>query len=85
MAQNYIVILFKVIGRKHARKISQLFTCKHKVNEFNARVPTYHRIVFLYSKNVTYYVFVPDKFFNFFRNMFNTKTIEIKNFTSATK
>ena len=32
-------------------------------------------IMFLFLRN----------FFNFFRNMFNTKTIEIKNFTSVTK
>ena len=36
-------------------------------------------------KNVSFYAFVPDKFFNFFRNMFNTKTIEINNFTSVAK
>ena len=29
--------------------------------------------------------FFPDKFFNFFRNMFNTKVIKINNFTSVTK
>ena len=39
ITENYIVILFKVIGRKHARKISQFFTRKHKINESNAEVP----------------------------------------------
>ena len=39
----------------------------------------------LYSKNVGFDVFIRDKFFNFFKNIFNTKTIEIKNFTSFTK
>ena len=28
---------------------------------------------------------IPDKFFNVFRNMFNTKTVEINNFTFVTK
>ena len=30
------------------------------------------------------YVFIPDKFFNFFRNMLNTKTIEVNNFIFST-
>ena len=48
---------------------------------FDLKVPTHYWIVCLYSKNVSYYVFIPDKFFNLFRNMFTTKTIEINNFT----
>ena len=85
ITQNYGVILFKVIRRKHVRKVSQFFTCKHKINESNAKVPTHYWIICLYLKHVSYYVFIPDKFFNLFRNMFNTKTIEINNFTSVTK
>ena len=83
ITQNCIVIFLKVIRRKHARKISQFFTCKHKINESNAKVLTPYWIVCLYSKNVSYYVFILDKFFNLFRNMFSTKTIEINNFTSV--
>ena len=64
-------------GEKKTSKISQFFTCKHKMNESNTKVPTHYWIVCLYSKNVNYYVFTPDKFFYFFRNLFNIKTIEI--------
>ena len=38
ITQNYIVNLFKVIGRKHVCKISPIFTCKHKINESNVPV-----------------------------------------------
>ena len=76
---------FKVIGRKQTSKISKLFPCKHKINESNAKVPTHYWIFCLYSKNVSFYVFIPDKFFNFFRKVFNTITIKINNFTSLTK
>ena len=76
---------FKVIRRKQTSKISQFFTCKHKINESNAKLPTHYWIVCLYSKNVSFSVFIPNKLFNLFRNMFNTKTIEINNFISFTK
>ena len=35
-------------------------------------------IVFCYSKDVSFDVFSPKRLCNFFRNMFNTKTIEMK-------
>ena len=41
----------------------------------------YPRIIELYSKYVSFDVFIPDEFFNFFRNMFNTLTIEVTNFS----
>ena len=85
MTQNYIVFSFKVIRRKQTSKISQFFTSKHKINESNAEVPTHYQIVSMFPKNISFYVFVPDKILNFFRNMFNTKTIDINNFTSSTK
>ena len=65
--------------RKQICIISQFFTCKHKINKSYAKVPTHYWIVFLYSKNISFYVFISDKFFNFFRNIFNTKTIKINN------
>ena len=37
---------------------------------------TYYCIVFLYSKYVCFYVFMPNKLFNFFRNMFNSNTVK---------
>ena len=79
ITQNYIVILFQVIRSKHGRKISHFSTCKHKINESNVKVPT-HSIACLYSKDISFYVFISDKFFNFFRKLFNAKTIEMNNF-----
>ena len=66
---------FWVIRRKHVCKICQIFACKHKTN---AKVPTHYRNVCLYSKKVSFYVFI-ETF------MLNTKTIEINNFISFTK
>ena len=84
ITQNYIIIFLKIMWRKETSGISQFFTRKHKINESNAKIPTHYWIVCLYSKNVSYYVFIPNKFFNFFRNMFNTETIEINSFISVT-
>ena len=42
VAQNYIVIFFKVKRRKQTSKIGQFFTCKDKINESNAKVPTHY-------------------------------------------
>ena len=80
IAQNYTVIFFKIIRRKQSRKISQFFTSKHKINESNAEVSTHYWIVYLYSKNGWFYVFMSNELFNFLRNMFNTKTIKINSF-----
>ena len=55
------------------------------MNESNAKVPTHYCIVCLYSKNVSFDVFIPEKFFNFFRNILCTKTIKVNNFTPVTK
>ena len=85
ITQNYIIIFLKILKRKQTSIISQFFTCKHKIIESNAKVPTHYWIVCLYSKNVSFDVFMSNKFFNLFRNMFNTKTIEINNFTFVTK
>ena len=71
ISQNYKAILFKIIRRKQISKISQFFACKHKINESNAKIPTHYWIVCLHSKNVIYYVFIPNKFFNFFRKLKN--------------
>ena len=49
------------------------------------KYPHITELFFWYSKNINYYIFIPDKFFSLFRNMLNTKTIEINNFTSVTK
>ena len=85
ITHNYAVIFFKVIRRKQDCKISQFFTCKHKINESNAKVAAYYWIVCLYLKNVWHDLFMPDKFYNFFRNILNTKTIKINDLLFVTK
>ena len=81
--QYYIIILPKLIRRKQTSVINQSFICKHKIYEFNTKVATHDRIVCLYSKHVCFYVFMSNKFFDFFRNMFNTKTIKVNNFKQS--
>ena len=76
IAQNYTVIFFEVIKRKHACKINHLLPA-NKIKKSDAKVSTHYWIVWLYSKSVSCYVFISDKFFNFFWNMLHTKTIEI--------
>ena len=85
LTQNYTVIFFKAMRRKHTSNISRFFTCKHKISESNAKTSTHYWIVCLYSKNVWYDVFMSDKFLNFFRNMFNTKTTKINGLFFVTK
>ena len=75
--QNYTIIVLKVMWRKQTSVISQLFTCQHKINKSNAKVTTHYQIICLYSKNFSFYVFIPNKFCSFFRNILNTKTIKI--------
>ena len=41
--------------------------------------------LFAYTRKMLAFVLISNKFFNFFRNMFNTKTIKIKGFISNTK
>ena len=58
------IIILKDKRRKHARKTTQFFTCNHKINESNAKVPTHYWVICLYSKNVWYDIFMSDKAFN---------------------
>ena len=85
ITQNYTVIFLKVMSWKQTSKISQFFTWKHKINESNAKIIAHYWIVCLYSEYVSFDVFIPDNVFKLFRNMFNTKAIEINNFISVTK
>ena len=77
---NYFIIFIKIIRRKKNCKISQFFICKHKINKSNTKVSTHYWIICLHSKNFSFYLSTTNKFFNFVRNMFNTKTIKINNF-----
>ena len=75
---------FKVTRRKQASKINQTLTCKHKINESNGKVSTHYWIVWLNSKYVCFYVLMPSNFFNFVRNMVNSKTVKIDIFNIFT-
>ena len=48
-----------------------------KIYKSNTEVSTHYRIIFLYSVNICYNIFVSYEFFNFFWNMFNSETIKI--------
>ena len=80
-----MVIVIKIMRSKQTGKIIKFFTCYHKINESNAKVATHYWSLCLYSKNISFYIFVRNTFFNFFSNMFNSKTIKINNFTSVAK
>ena len=69
--------LFKIIRWKQTSIINQSLTCKHKINESNAEVSTCYWIVCFYSKYVCFYIFMPNNFFNFLSNMFDSKTVKI--------
>ena len=75
--QKYTIIFFKIIRRKQTSITNQSFNDKHKISESNAKVSTHCLIVWLYPKYACFYVF---KFVNFFRNIFNSKTIKKNNF-----
>ena len=47
------------------------------MNKSNAKVSAHYRIEFLYSINICYDVFVSYELFNFFCNMFYSKTIKL--------
>ena len=82
ITENYTVFIIKMIRKKKIRIISQFFTCKDKINESNAEVTTHYWIICLYSKNVSFYISIFNKFFNFFKNMLSAEAIEINNFIS---
>ena len=77
ITQDYVITFFKIIRWKQTSKINQIFAYKHKFSESNAELSTHYWIVCLCSKYVCFYVFMSNKFF---RNMFNPKTVKIKNF-----
>ena len=75
---------FKIISRKQTSIINQKFTCKYKSNESDAEASTHYWTVWLSSKYVCFYAFTSNKSFNFFRNMFKSKTFKINNFNIST-
>ena len=74
-----ILIFLKVIWWKKICIFRQSFSFKHKINKSNAEISTYYWILCLYSKNVCFNVFMFNKCFNFVRNMFYSKIINVSN------
>ena len=85
ITKNYAVMFIKIIRRKQICIINQCFTRYHKVNISNTKITPHYRIICLYTINVCFYVSITNKFFNFFRYMFNTKAIKVINFILFTK
>ena len=78
-------MFLKILRRKQTIVINQSFSWKHKIDEYNAEISTHYWIVWLNSKYVSFYFFTSNNFFNFFRNLFNSKTVKISNFNIFTK
>ena len=55
----------------------QIFAFEHKINKSNAKVSTDYSIIDLYSEDICYDIFVANKFFDFFWNVFNTQAINV--------
>ena len=77
--QNYSIIFLKIMWRKQIIIFSQSFSFKHKVNKSNKEVSAHYWIVCLCSKNICFDVFIFNKCFNLFRNVFYSETIKISN------
>ena len=76
---NYTINLFKVIWCKTISKVLLSLAWKQKINKSNTKVSTHYGIICLYSKNICYNYRFINKYFNFFWNMFNSKTIKTSN------
>ena len=77
-----IIILsffLRSFGEKRFVNLVKVFSCQHKINKFNTKISAHYCIICLYSKNICFYVFIVNKCFNLFWNMFYTKTIKISN------
>ena len=74
-----MIIFLKVIWWKKICIFSWGFSCKHKINKSNTKMSAHYRIICLYSKNICFNDFIVNKCFNFFRNMFYAKRIELSN------
>ena len=48
-----------------------------KINKSNTKVFTHYRIVYLYSINICFIIFVSYELFNLFWNMFNSKAVKV--------
>ena len=79
IVQNYIIIFLNSIWWKKICKFSTIFSCKHKINKSNTNISALYWIICLYSKNICFNIFIINKSFNLFRNMFYTKRMEISN------
>ena len=74
----------KLFGEKRFVYSVKSLSFKHKINKSNTKISTNYWIVCLYSKKVSFNVFIVNKHFNFFWNMFHTKRIEINDIVICT-
>ena len=73
--QNYTIIYLKSVGENKLVQSIKLLPANIKsINPKQKRPHIHYWIVWLYSKYGSFYVFMLNKFFNFFRNMFNFKS-----------
>ena len=83
ITQDYIVVYCKLISETKLVKSIKVFPANIKpINP----VQRYPHIIELFAciRNMFVLMFYSNKFFNFFRNMFNSKTVEINNFNIST-
>ena len=75
----YHRFFFKLFGQKRLVKSVKVFPASIKSINLMQKYPHSIESFACYSKNICFYVFITDKCFNFFRNMFYSKTIKISN------
>ena len=81
ITQDCTLIFLQIIWRKQTSVIIQSFTCNHEINESNTEIQFSHCwSVWLNSKYACFYIFMPNKTFNFLGTLFNSKTVKINNF-----
>ena len=69
----------KLFGEKKICIFSHSFSFKNNIKKSNAEISAHYWIVWLYSKNICFNVFISNKCLNFFQNMFYSKRIKINN------
>ena len=95
ITKKYIVIFFNIITLKKTSKISFAWFLFANIKSMNP-MQKYPHIIELFeltelwtywtlssllnSENACFYVFMFNQFFNFFRSMFNSKTVKTNNF-----
>ena len=79
ITKKYIVIFFNIITWKKTSKISFAWFLPANIKSMNP-VQKYLHIIELFYWTLKILVFMFNQFFNFFRSMFNSKTVKTNNF-----